>query len=106
MSSASWSMDCFACSSAILHPHQARQTGTAGRQQGTTAKADSAAEYRCLLRPFTRTIRAGETAQQTAVSGVACAANARMRRSSRQRQEAGQCEEGEGTGHVTFLRCI
>ena len=67
----------------------------ASRQQRTTAKADSAAEHRRLLRCFTRTIRAGETAQQTVGAGVAYAANARVRRSSQQSQEAGQCEEQE-----------
>ena len=56
----------------------------------TPAKADSAAEHRRLLRRLTRTVRAGEAPQQTAGSGVAYAANARMRRCSRQRQEAGQ----------------
>ena len=75
----------------------------ASRQQRTTAKADSAAEHRRLLRCFTRTIRAGETTQQTVCSGVAYAANARMRRSSRQRQEAGQCEEEGATGRAAFL---
>ena len=77
--------------------------GKAGRQQSTTAKADSAAEHRRLLRRLTRTIRAGETAQQTAGAGVAYAANARVRRSSRQRQEAGQCEEEGATGRAAFL---
>ena len=76
----------------------------ASRQQRTTAKADSAAEHRCLLRCFTRTIRAGEAPQQTAGVGVACPANARVRRSSQQSQEAGQCEEQEGTRRAAFLR--
>ena len=57
--------------------------GKAGRQQSTTAKGDSAAEHRRLLRRLTRTIRAGEAPQQTAGSGVAYAAHTHGRRSSR-----------------------
>ena len=78
----------------------------AGRQQRTTAKADSAAEHRRLLRCFTRTIRAGETTQQTVCSGVAYAANARMLRCSRQRQEAGQWEGVASRRRAAFLCCM
>ena len=59
--------------------------------QSTTATADSAAEHRCLLRRFTRTIRAGEAAQQTAGAGVACPANAHVP-GVRLGTEAGACE--------------
>ena len=74
--------------------------------QRTTAKAGSAAEHRRLLRCFTRTIRAGETTQQTVCSGVAYAANARMLRCSRQRQEAGQWEGVASRRRAAFLCCM
>ena len=76
------------------------------RQQRTPAKAGSVAEHRRLLRCFTRTIRAGETTQQTVCSGVAYAANARMLRCSRQRQEAGQWQGLASRRCAAFLCCI